>query len=34
MICTTPVVGSSKKMYNVNKDLEIQEPIESIATWQ
>ena len=31
---TTPVVGFSKKMNNVNKDLVIQEPIESIASWQ
>ena len=31
---TTPVVGSLKKMNNTNKDLVIQEPVESIASWQ
>ena len=34
MTYTTHVVGFSKKMNNVNKDLVIQEPVESIATWQ
>ena len=34
MTYTAPVVGFSKKMNNVNKDLVIQEPIESIASWQ
>jgi len=34
MTCTTPVVGSSKKMYNINKDLVMQHLIESIASWQ
>ena len=34
MTYTTPVVGFSKKMNNVDKDLVIQEPIESIASWQ
>ena len=34
MTYTTSVVGSSKKMNNINKDLVIQEPVESIASWQ
>ena len=34
MTNTTPVVGSSNKMNNVNKDPMIQEPVESIASWQ
>ena len=33
MTNTTPVVGSSKKINNVNKDHVIQEPVESIASW-
>ena len=32
MTYTTSVVGSSNKMNNVNKDLMIQEPVESIAS--
>ena len=31
MTYTTPVVCSSKKMNNVNKDLVIQEPVESMS---
>ena len=34
MTYTTLVVGFSKKMNNVNKDLVIHEPVESIASWQ
>jgi hypothetical protein len=34
MTYTTPIVSSSKKMNNVNKDLVIQEPVESIVSWQ
>ena len=34
MTYTTPVVGFSKKMKNINKDLVIQEPVESIASCQ
>jgi hypothetical protein len=32
MTYITPVVSSSKKMNKVNKDLVIQEPVESIAS--
>ena len=32
MTYTTPVVGFSKKMNNINKDLVIQELVESIAS--
>ena len=34
MTNTIPIVGSSKKMNNVNKDLVIQKLVESIASWQ
>jgi hypothetical protein len=34
MTYTTPVVSSSKKMNNVNKDLVMQEHVEPIASWQ
>jgi hypothetical protein len=34
MTNATPVVSSLKKINNVNKDIVIQEPVESIASWQ